>query len=195
MGNAVEALGAAGIALGGADRPGVRSSLARLARLLREDGVRTLGLAPADDDVAVPTLALALGRALAETSAGAVAVVDAVGEWPCAPALLEVSDPASPAVATHWIADRLALLTPRPGEPGEALSKLDACLAANAPRFAHLVVDLTGLDHLGAAAGAYHLLDGTALVARVGRTSIRRLARTYRDIPEPRRLGVVLTGA
>ena len=51
MGNAVDARGAAGIGLGDATRPEVRSSLAHLARRVREEGVRTLGLAPADDDV------------------------------------------------------------------------------------------------------------------------------------------------
>jgi hypothetical protein len=195
MRNAVDALGAAGIGLGDATRPEVRSSLAELARRVREEGVRTLGLAPADDDVAIPPLAIALGRSLAEMVGGPVAVVDAAGGWPCAPELLEFTQRPSAALATSWIADRLAILTPHPVEPGDALSTLAAILSAGAVSFEQVVVDLTGLDHLGASAGAFHLLDGTALVARVGRTSVRRVARAYRDIPDPRRLGVVLTGA
>src|SRR5512143_4145097 len=107
MGNAVDALGAAGIGLGGATRPEVRSSLAHLARRVREKGVRTLGLAPADDDVAIPPLAIALGQSLAEMAGGPVAVVDAVGGWPCAPELLEFTDRPAAALATNWIVDRL----------------------------------------------------------------------------------------
>jgi hypothetical protein len=193
MGNVVDALAAAGINVGAPLRPEVRSSLARLARHIRSLGVRTLGLAPADDGVAIPALALALGRSLAETAPDPVAVVDATGRWPCASALRELSD-ASMEVATGWIAERLAIITPTPGEPGETLSMLEAIIVA-APRFAHLVVDLTGMEQLGICARAYDLLNGTALVARAGRTSTRRMARAYRQIPGERSLGVLLTGA
>jgi hypothetical protein len=194
MGNVLEALAAAGLDPGGADRPEVRSSLARLARIIRTRGLRSLGLCPAGDEVVIPPLALALGRSLAETGPDPVAVVDAAGDWACASDLLALSDPTETDGAISWIAERLAILTPWPGTAGETLVTLKLALAAGSGRFSALVVDLTGLGPMGASTGAFALLDGTAVVARAGKTTRRRVVQALRDIPEGRNLGVLLTG-
>lgn len=190
-----EQLRAAGIALTAADeRPALRLECARLARRLREQGVRTIGLAPVADDVAVPALALELGRAVADTLAGPVGVVDALGGWACARGLAEEAGAGHSLLAATWLGDNLALLTPRRPDRGPipGLQLLGA--VGEVAGFDHLVVDLTGLDHVGDL-GAYQLLDAVAPVARSGRTTTRQVHRWLRDFQrEGRILGVLLTG-
>ena len=190
-----ELLHAAGIGLeASSEPPGLRSDCARLAAAVRRRNFRALGLVPAGDDVAVPGPALALGRALADVSPRSVGVVDALGSWPCAQALLAHAAHDGTPEARSWVLDRLAVLTPRTSPAGAALGQLRAGLADRWTTFDHLVVDLTGLDHLGEHVAAYALLDAVALVARSGRTTTSQVRRGLREVPDGRALGVLLTG-
>ena len=176
------------------DRPSLRSECARMAASARARGVRTLGMLPASDDVAVPASAIALGRALADGSVKPVGVVDALGNWPCAQALSARAAPHGTPMVTSWILAGLALLTPRAAGPAAGLSTLRTAVEEPANGFDHLIFDLTGLDHLGEHVAAFDLLDAVVLVARSGRTTTRQVSRRLSEIPERNGLGVLLTG-
>jgi Mrp family chromosome partitioning ATPase len=194
MPSPVEELRAAGIAVAAPDElPALRVECARLARRMREQRVRTVGLAPAADDVAVPAVAIELARAFAANLSGPVGVVDALGGWSCARALVEAAGPGSAHLATSWLGENLAVLTPRSFDLSAMLGLLLFSAVDEAADFDRLVVDLTGLDHLGEL-GALELLDAVALVARSGRTTARQVQRWLRRFPEGRSLGVILTG-
>jgi hypothetical protein len=185
----------AGIELGeSTGAPAVRVECARLATLVRDRQVRILGLVPAGDDVAVPAVALVLGRALAESSPLPVGVLDAQGTWPGARALAARAEPDDPLVATSWVLPGLAVLTPRVPDPAAGLSLLRVLAADLAAVYGHLLVDTTGLDHTGDHLAAFDLLDAVALVARRGRTTTRQLQEKLREIPVGTGLGVLLTG-
>jgi hypothetical protein len=190
-----ERLRAAGIELAADDdQPALRVECARLARRMHERLVHTIGLFPAGDDVSVPSVAIELGRALADKSATFVGVVDAHGSWACARGLAEATPADGTLVATSWVTENLAVLTPRIFSPGAMLGQLKGAIVENAVGFSDLVVDLTGFDHLGDQLAAFELLEGIALVARSGRTTTRQIQRWLRDIPEWSCLGVLLTG-
>jgi len=172
----------------------VRSECARLARLLGERRVRALGLTPSDGETAVLAPAIELARALAAVEARPSAVVDAAGSWTCARELAALAAPDGTLLARSWLQDDLAVLTPRSLAPGGAVPRLRSCLVDERATFGHLVVDLTGLDQAGDQLAAFELLDGVVLVARSGRTTTRQIERQLRDVPEERRLGVLLTG-
>lgn len=191
----IEKLSAAGIPLlDGDDRSALRTECARLARRMRDEAVHTIGLAPAGDEVAVPATAIELGRALAERNHGSVGIVDALGSWPCAHALVEGAVRDRTVVATNWLVDDVAVITPRIREPGTMLAQLRGVMANGVVTFRHLVVDLTGVDHLGELVAASDLLDAVVVVARSGRTTTRQLQRWFRDLPARKGLGVLLTG-
>jgi len=193
MPTAEETLRAAGIELtSGDDWPDLRIECARLARFLHERRARAVGLVPAADDVAVPAVALALGRALADRSA-LVGVVDGLGTWPCAHGLTEGAPHDGTLVVTNWLSDNLALLTPS-GDGGPALARLQGIVGDRTAAFKYFVVDLTGFDHLGDQIAAHALLDSVVLVARSGRTRAGRIRRWLRSVPSERGLGVLLTG-
>jgi hypothetical protein len=194
MGSVEEALQQSGIGTTGWASASKGTEMVRIARLLREREVRTVGLLPAADDVAVPALALALGKALADTGDGPVAVLDAAGTWVCADALRARAAPSGAPVTTSWLGDALAILTPSSVDPGEVLRRLRDAASGEEGGYRHLVVDLTGVDHLGAQVEAFDVLDATTLVARRGRTTARALRRALADVPPPRSLGVLLTG-
>src|SRR5262249_54095042 len=133
----------------GDDEPGARSEHARLARVLIQRGTRVIGLVPAADDVAVPAVALQLGRALAEVTGSPVGVIDAYGSWPGTGTLDAPESKDGTLFAATWLLDNVALLTPRSQDIGNMLLQLNAEVRDEAADFAHLVVDLTGFDHLG----------------------------------------------
>jgi hypothetical protein len=185
----------AGIPLAvGRDRPEVAAECARLARLLRQGARRTVGLVPASDNVAVPAVALELGRALAETSGSPVGVVDAHGSWPGARSLAGAAPTGAALFAVSWLVETLALLTPRTFDTGGMLPKLIAAIQDEASDFGHLVVDLTGFDHLGEHLSAMAALDGIIVVARSGTTLWTQLERWMQQIPSGKDLGILLTG-
>lgn len=190
--DAVEALRAGGIDLGG--RPGSapeRRECARLARHLRDSGGRTIGLAPADDQVAVPALALLLGQALTRQSGLPVAVVDATASWPAGGE--SGKGAVSPSPPVTWIDERLAFVTPVPFAPRNAIAPLRR-LCEDQGQFEHLVVDLTGLDHLGELYAAIALLDAVLLVARSGRTTARQVRAWLSGPASARTAGVLISG-
>ncbi|HEY6005016.1 MAG TPA: hypothetical protein VIV57_19215 [Anaeromyxobacter sp.] len=190
-----ETLRAAGIWLMAGDEwPSLGAECAGLARRLREKRARTVGLVPADDDVAVPAVAIHLGGALAGRSARPVGVVDAQGSWAGASVAGEAAAEGGTGLVTSWLRDDLAVLAPRAGGAGAALQHVRGILAAEGNVFDHLVFDLTGFDHRGEQLTACELLEAVALVARSGRTTVRRIERGLRDLPAARCLGVLLTG-
>jgi hypothetical protein len=185
----------AGIALAGrADAPELRVECARVAARVRDRSARTLGLMPAGDDVAVPAVALVLGRALAEASPLPVGVLDVQGSWPCGRELAGMAESGDSLVATSWVLPGLALLTPRVPDAAAGLSLVRILAADLAAAYGHLLVDLTGLDHLGEHLAAFELLDALVLVARSGRTTVRQVQERLREFPAASGLGVLLTG-
>ncbi len=174
--------------------PGLSAECAALARRLRELRVRTVALVPARDDVAVPAVALHLGRALAGTSVRPVAVVDAMGSWigPRPARTIHVESRA--VLVTRWLDERLAFLSPSCVAPGAALRQLEGLLASEGATFEHLVLDLTGFHDLGQQRGACELLEAVLLVARSGATKTRWIRRRLRELAGTRCLGVLLTG-
>lgn len=190
-----ETLRAAGIWLMAGDEwPALGAECAGLARRLRDKRARTVGLVPADDDVAVPAVAIHLGSALAGRSVRPVGVVDAQGSWTGAPGADGAADGEGTGLVTSWLRDDLAVLAPRAVGAGAALQHLRVVLQTEAEVFEHLVFDLTGFDHRGEQLAACELLEAVALVARSGRTTARRIERRLRDLPAARCLGVLLTG-
>jgi hypothetical protein len=188
------ALRATGIDVSRLERPDMTSALSRLARVLRERRARTIGLAPADDDVAIPALAIGLAGSLSAGCTGPVAVVDACGSWPCARELADPRDPRDAPASVSWVLGQVAILTPRSVRAGEVATRLSDLMKGGASPFENVVVDLTGVDHLGEDGAAFRMLDGSAIVARSGRTTSSRIARRLRELPPDRSLGVLLTG-
>lgn len=172
--------------------PGLSAECAALARRLRELRVRTVALVPAMEDVAVPGVALHLGRALAGTSVRPVAVVDAMGSW-IGPRPARVGE-ARGLLVTSWLEESLALLSPSGVAPMAALRQLEGLLASEGATFEHLVLDLTGFRDLGQQLGACELVEAVLLVARCGATRTRGVMRRLRELSGTRCLGVLLTG-
>jgi hypothetical protein len=190
-----ETLRAAGIWLMAGDEwPALGAECAGMARRLRERRARTVGLVPADDDVAVPAVALQLGSALAGRTVRPVGVVDAQGSWTGAPPADAAPAAEGSGLVMSWLRDDLAVLAPRGATAGSALQHLRAVLATEAVLFEHLVFDLTGFDHRGDQLAACELLEAVVLLARSGRSRARRIDRRLRELPAARCLGVLLTG-
>lgn len=186
-------LRAAGIWGADENRPLPPLECVRITRRLRDRQVRALGLVPAGDDVAIPAIALELGRSFAYGSGGAVAVIDVHGSWPGAGALVEAT-PAFAPLPTCWLEESLALVTLRGVEAGARLGRLRGVVLERPGAFEHVVADLTGLDRRGELLEAVGLMDTVALVARAGRTTTRQIRRRLRDMPCARSVGVLLTG-
>jgi len=167
---------------------------ARLARIICERPRFSVGLAPVADDVAIPSVAIAIGRALAARSSRPSAVLDACGNWPSARLLAASAATEGESLATNWLPGDVAVLTPRSGNPRTTLAQVRSCLVDKSRDFRHLIVDLTGIDHRGERAAAFELLEATIVVARSGRTTSRQVERCLREIPDGRNLGVLLTG-
>jgi hypothetical protein len=174
--------------------PMLRAASAGLASRMREAGARTLGLLPADAEVAVPAVAVVVAAALAERCGTAVGVVDPHGTWtpsrPAAPA-------DAPGLARTWLDERVAILTL---PAGSACSALDALRSACDPQLdlAHVVADLSGFEQDGEQYDASEVVDGVALVARSGATSGRVVARWSEELTsvlcDVQFLGAVVTG-
>lgn len=188
-----DTLRAAGIWYGNEARPKVRFECARLARVVRERGIRRLGLAPAADDVAVPALAIELARALVGAPPDAVGVVDALGRWSGTRAGHSESQAATWRTAA-WLVAGVAVIAPVTADPATGLLLLRAVVEEESAGFSRLVVDLTGFDRLGERRPACELLDGVAVVARSGVTRTRQIVGALAEIPDGGRLGVLLSG-
>lgn len=163
--------------------PELRGACGAVAAHLRQARVRFIGLVPSDDAVAVPAVAVLLGRALADQTTGPVAVLDARGSWARAGA----------APATAWLADRLAVVAAPQARGATALENLVAVREADT--WERVLVDLTGFERGGDELAACEILDGIVLVARSGRTSRRSVERWARALAGVSFLGVLLSGA
>jgi hypothetical protein len=196
-----ELLARIGVPSGSDESPELAVPLAAIVRKLRDRRDRTVGLLPASDAVGVPAIALQIGHALARVTGEPTGVVDASGSWWGA-AGGPLPDEAT-VRTVHWIAEKVALFTPRPFGPGRAALDLRPVLKlrrSGSPadeRFAisRLVVDLTGLERSGEQVEVIAMLDAAAVVARAGRTTALEIDRRLRDIPPAKSLGVLLLGA
>ncbi|MBI5070609.1 MAG: hypothetical protein HZB56_20465 [Deltaproteobacteria bacterium] len=175
-------------------QPGaLRVECSRLARILRERGLHTVGLYPVGRDAGVMSAALELACALAEQGS-VVGVVDAAAGWPCAPELAQGGTDEQRAAVTTWVLERLAVLTPRSGGRGGTEQLLDI-VTQEAWGFSHLILDLTGFERRGEHVAAAGLVHAWALVARSGRVRAGEVRRWLADLPQPTGLGVLLVGA
>lgn len=175
----------------------VEASCMRIARRLRDDGVRVVGFVPSDDEVGVPALLVQMGLALCDLTGGTVAVVDANVRYPGLPAINEGRAPAlaSTVFSTRWLRGSLALLTPPHAErAGDVVPQLARALLECTELFGHVLVDLTGFELLGEHATAAACMDAVALVGRVGTSRDTDLAQLARLMPRGRFLGVLLVG-
>jgi Mrp family chromosome partitioning ATPase len=188
-----EELRARGILLDGA-RPDVSIECARMAQRIRKRSVHTIGLAPASDEVAVPPIAIELGRALAAQGTSPVGVVDAHGSWASTRDRVEDVASGEALLVQRWLFEDLAVLSPRDPGAAAAFERFLGSIAHEALAFEHFVVDLTGLDHLGEDVTMCEVLDAIVVVARSGRSTSRQVQRSLRGVPPGRSLGVLLTG-
>lgn len=178
------------------DDPAVRAEATRIARRLTATGARAIGFVPADDQVAVPPLAIQIGLALCDLTGATIAVVDANVRYPGLSGLADTSDLETDAVfATRWLRGSLALLTPpRVERAGEVVPRLANLLIESVDLFAHVLVDLTGFDLIGEHGSAAACMDGVIMVGRAHVTREGQLAALRRLMPQGRFLGVLLAG-
>lgn len=186
------------------EREDVRAECVRVARRIKHSGRKVIGLVPIDDRVAVPPIGMALGAALGQLMGAPVGYVDANVRWP---ALVGMKLPSGSGISggsiaddetaftTRWIADHFAVLSPdRSGAAGAGVPELARLIRSGGELFAHLIVDLTGFDRLGEHLAALEMVDGVALIGRVGVSREEQMVALWRDLPETRRLGVLLIG-
>lgn len=167
--------------------PARYADLYRVARQLRDRGLRTIGLAPVDDRVATATTAIDLAVALADAAAANVAFCDPHGR-------LAVSDLPGEPMGTHRVVvlrEGVVVLTPH-GERSGSAAAIGPVLAEATQRFDFVIVDLSGFDARGEHRLAYDMVDAVALVARAGATREHALRDRHRELPEDRDLGVLL---
>jgi hypothetical protein len=178
------------------DSPEVKAEATRIARRLHATGARAIGFVPADDQIAVPPIAIQLGLALCDLTGATIAVVDANVRYPGLSGLAEHDDLGDDTVfATRWLRGSLALLTPpRVERAGEVVPRLARLLLESADLFAHVLVDLTGFDLIGEHGSAAACMDGVIVVGRAHVTREGQLAALRRLMPQGRFLGVLLAG-
>jgi hypothetical protein len=170
-----------------------------IARLLRREGMKVLGLCPASDEVAVLPAAVQVGVALSEQSGAPVALVEANARWTAVPV------PAGQGritfsgslLLTRWLAgDRLALLSlPPDASIGAGLIEMERLVRSGRSMFEQVLIDLTGLERLGEHLAAAAMCDALVFVARAGVTTEEDLLRLTNAFVAHRTLGVVLVGS
>lgn len=187
------------------ENPLARAECVRIARRLHLSRRKSIGFVPATDDVAVPPVAIQLGMALTELTGATIAVVDANVRWPGLAGLAEPQDGSAgrgqtssldgSVFHTRWVRGSLALLTPPHAErAGEIVPQLARLLLDGTDLFAHVLVDLTGLDLLGEHASAAACMDGAILVGRARKTREEHLLLMEKAMPANRFMGVLLVG-
>lgn len=181
----------------GASLPAVRAECTRIARRLHASGTKIIGFVPADDQVAVPPVAIQVGHALCELTGATIAVVDANVRYPGLSQLARdaSADHDATVYTTRWLRGSLALLTPpRAERAGEIVPQLARLLLDGVDLFAHVLCDLTGLELLGEHASAAACMDGVIVLARAHRTHEDQLVALRRSMPAERFMGVLLIG-
>lgn len=192
-----------------------------VARRLRQEALRALGLYPVNDHAAVRPAAVRIASALAEQSGTPVALVDLDPETPestdardqPAPPRASPSSSASssassqsspsitaePLLRTRWLGtDQVAVLTLPDNHSrsvGVGLLEVQRLLESGREMFDHLLIDLTGLERHGEHLAAAALCDAVLLVARAGRTSEADILRARLTLPTQAIVGVLLMGA
>jgi hypothetical protein len=167
------------------------------ARRLHKMGLQVVALLGATPEVSVPTAAVRLGGALATLSGQRIGIVDPSARWPVEllgkePAVAAADDEA-PIFSSSWIGSQLVVLRPRQTPGADAGTALLSRLLAHGKRpFAHLLVDLSGLDALGEHVAAVELVDAVVLVAQAGRTRQKDLVEQRRELPVEKLLGVLI---
>ncbi len=176
--------------------PLVRAECIRIARRMHRGGNKVIGFIPTGDDIAVPPVMIQLGMALTELTGATIAVVDANVRWPGLSGLTAGEDAEQDSLfRTKWVRGSLALLTPpRSERAGEAVPQLARLLISGCELFAHVLVDLTGLDLLGEHASAAACMDSVVLLARARKTRERHLLNYQKAVPKNRFMGVLLVG-
>jgi hypothetical protein len=178
--------------------PGVRAECTRIARNLLVGRVRVVGLVPVNGTTAVPPVAVQLGLAVCELSGGTCAVVDANVHWPAlSTAILDLASRGGDdtVFATRWLRGQLALLTPHHAQAaGAGLVELGRLIHGSRDLFPVILADLTGFDLLGEHLAAMDLVEGVVMVAPAGKVTEVELLKRQGEVPEHKRLGVLLVG-
>jgi len=175
----------------------LKAACARVARRIRDEGVRVVGFVPAEDTVAVPPLLIQLGIALVELTGATIAVVDANVRYPGLGAINrgKETDSDDSVFSTRWLHGSLALLSaPNVESAGQVVPQLARVLIDGADLFAHVLVDLTGFELLGEHGSAAACMDAVALVGRAHHTRENDLLDLAPFMPPGRFLGVLLVG-
>jgi hypothetical protein len=185
---------ALGIAPGNGE---LKAACARVARRIRDEGVRVVGFVPAEDRVAVPPILIQLGIALVELTGATIAVVDANVRYPGLGAINrgKETDSDDSVFSTRWLHGSLALLSaPNVESAGQVVPQLARVLIDGADLFAHVLVDLTGFELLGEHGSAAACMDAVALIGRAHHTRENDLLGLAPFMPPGRFLGVLLVG-
>lgn len=170
----------------------IEPALARLARDLKHEERRHVGLMPVGREVPIPQVARDLGQALALLSQRLVLVLDperrSVGvEAPGAGALATEAAVLAPGV--------VALAPSRVAAPGAKFESLKALVrfADGEPeQWGLALLDLSGCTRPGELLGAFDAIDVVVLVGKVGDTTDAALRRAARALPPEANLGVLL---
>lgn len=176
--------------------PELYAELYRVARRIREAGRTVVGLLPVGPDVGITHTAIKLGYVLADACEGVIAIVDANPRWP---ALREIkvgkSDRSQKSgFKTTWVESFLAIVSPTEISDTLRLEGLDFLLTRETLGFAHMLVDLTGFEKVGAHLGLFELIDGVLMVGHPGAINERRILSLRNEVPPDKMLGVVLVG-
>jgi hypothetical protein len=175
----------------------LKAACARVARRIRDEGVRVVGFVPAEDRVAVPPILIQLGIALVELTGATIAVVDANVRYPGLGAINrgKETDSDDSVFSTRWLHGSLALLSaPNVESAGQVVPQLARVLIDGADLFAHVLVDLTGFELLGEHGSAAACMDAVALIGRAHHTRENDLLDLAPFMPPGRFLGVLLVG-
>lgn len=179
------------------EQPGVIEQSRHIARVLRRENLKALGLCPASDEVAVLPAAVQIGVALAEQSGAPVALVDVNARWSALPPPRRAGTLSGDSLLlTRWLAgDRLALLSlPPEASIGAGLVEMARLLHSGRSMFEQVLIDLTGLERLGEHLAAAAMCDALVLVARAGQSSEDDLLRLRHAFSGHQLLGVILVG-
>ncbi|MCU0691449.1 MAG: hypothetical protein MUF54_08610 [Polyangiaceae bacterium] len=178
-------------------QPELYAELFRVARRLREMRCKVVGLLPAGPRVAVAPVAVQLGFVLADASEGAVALIDANTLMPGLSHLVpaEARTQAKAGFVSTWLTDFFVLLTPLTTKrTGLDLEMIEKRLREECEYYVHVLVDLTGFEHVGEHFGTFDFVNGMLVVGHPGATSERELLRLASEIPAACNLGVLLVG-
>lgn len=176
------------------DHPHAWTAILQAACAVRARGFETVGLVPAAPDVPVHGIARHLAAALALVTGRQAVVVGTPADGAYGGAHPGTAA-AQGVFASRSLGDGVVLLLPREDRHATCVRDLADFLRERPPRVGAVVVDLTGFARSGEHLEVVALLDGTAVVARAGRTTSEQLERWAGVVPARRDLGVLLLNA